>query len=667
MDYSEGEELTEETDLTQTGTETINVLVCLSASPSNQRVIKSASRFARGNHRPFTALYVDDGRLRGDQIFLRKNIELARSLGAFVEIVPGKDVLGAITQYALDMAVTDLFIGFSGPARGSSIKHLPVYKLVQALPATDVHIIPDATVPLQPSRLEMKTPGRLNCRDFLIMAGIMAAATALSVLVDHSRFSNSNIVTIYILAILVTAALTAERIYGIFAAVLYILLFNFLFIEPRFSFLVYDPNYMVTYLVSVMAAIITGNISSRMKEISLRSGMNAYQAQILLDASEALQRVQGNDEIVQITVTRLHELLDRDIIFCDEELHLVNVRTMSPDRSAELLTGDSFQSGIDPEYMKAIRWTLEHNQRTGFGTKHYSDLDYQFLAVRTGNEIYGVIGVSAEDPPLNQFEENILLSLISECALSLESEKNRREREAAQIVAENERFRSKLLRSVSHDLRTPLTSISGNAANLLEHENSFTAEEKRDIYTDIYEDSVWLIDLVENLLSITRLEERVSIHTTGELVADVLRAAVEHAQRHKSGHMILLEADENCIVAEMDVSLIMQVLNNLIANAVKHTPAGTTIRVADRLEGDQVMISVSDDGPGIAKEDKPYIFDLFYTGKKQEADSSRSLGLGLNLCRSIMEAHGQTIEVQDNKPHGSVFTFSLKLWKGSGR
>ena len=259
-----------------------------------------------------------------------------------------------------------------------------------------------------------------------------------------------------------------------------------------------------------------------------------------------------------------------------------------------------------------------------------------------------MIGVDLARSPLNQFEENILLSLISECALSLESEKNRKEREAAQIIAENEKFRSKLLRSVSHDLRTPLTSISGNAANLLAHEDRFSPEERRDIYSDIYEDAVWLTNLIENLLAITRLEERVALHPTGEIVADVLQAAVENVRRHVKGHTILLEADSDCLVAEMDVPLIMQVLNN-----------------HDWLQGDHVMVSVSDDGPGIAPEDLPHIFELFYTGKKQGADADRSLGLGLNLCRSIVEAHGQTIEVRDNIPHGAIFIFSLQQWKGN--
>ena len=618
--------------------EAFHVLVCLSASPSNQKVIRTAARYARGNHRPFTALYVDDNRRRGDRDSLRRNMDLARSLGADIEIIAQKDILDAITAYALDTDVTDLFIGYSGPARNGGIQHLPAYKLVQALPNTDVHIIPDASLRLRPSQLQEKQPSRLNSRDFLLMACIMAAATILSTVVDRSRFSNSNIVTIYILAVLVTAAVTAERIYGIIAAVLYILLFNYLFIEPRFSFLVYDPDYMVTYFVSVIAAIITGNISSRMKEISLRSRMHASQAQILLDASEALQRAQGKDEIIQITVSRLQELLGREIRFYDTD--------------------------FPAEYEEAIRWTLTHNQRTGWGTSHFPELDCQFLSVRTGSAIYGVIRVFSSPAPLNPFEENILLSLISECALSLESEKNSKEREAAQIIAENERFRSKLLRSVSHDLRTPLTSISGNAANLLSHGDQFSSEEKQSIYADIYEDADWLIGLVENMLAITRLEERVAIHPTGEVVADVLHAAVKNAQRHQNSHTILLQADESCLVAEMDVPLIMQVLGNLLANAIKHTPEGTTIIVKDYREDDHIMISVSDDGPGIAEEDKPFIFDLFYTGKKTVADSSRSLGLGLNLCKSIVEAHNQTIRAEDNIPHGTIFTFSLKEWKG---
>lgn len=630
-------------DVTE-ASENISVLVCLSGSPSNRKVIRTAARYARGNGKSLTALYVDNGRISRDDPALAGNIALAASLGAHVETVVQRDILGAVTEYARRMAVTDLFIGYSGPSRLGTSRHLAAYRLVKNLPEVDVHIIPSASSVLKPSELRSEPRPRLNSRDILTTAFIMAAATGISVLFDRSRFSNSNIITIYILAILITSVMTAERIYGIISAVLYILLFNFLFIDPRFSLLVYDPNYMVTYFVSVIAAVITSNISSKMKETTLQARINAYQAQILLNASEQLQRADGSREITSITVSQLSELLGREILFFP-------------------VSGGRFTDEEIPE-REAAGWTLLHNQRAGWGTHHFPHSGYQFLSVRTGSAIYGIVGVHRTSKGLTSFEENILLSLISECALSLESENNRKGREEAQIIATNERFRSNLLRSISHDLRTPLTSISGNASNLLSHAGKLSEAEINGIYSDIYEDSVWLTHLVENLLSITRLEESVGIHPVTEVVADVLENAVAAAQRHRSSHTIVLERDTECLMAVMDVSLILQVLSNLISNAVKYTPDGSTVRIRDWREGDQVIVSVSDNGPGISGDDKLHVFDLFYTGKHGGADSSRSLGLGLNLCQSILAAHHQKIWVADVLPHGADFRFTLQLAKG---
>ena len=637
----------------------ISVLVCISASPSNQRVIRSATRFARGNCRSLTALYVDDGKTGEERAAAIRNMELAKSLGAVEQIISGKDVLGSIMDYARDHAVTDLFIGYSGPSQGLYLRHLPVYRLVHNLPEVDIHIIPDTITGLKPSGLETAESKDVYLKDLLILVGVMGLATAVSYLFYRSTFSNSNIITVYILAVLITAALTARRVYGIAAAILYILLFNFLFIEPRFSFLVYDLNYLVTYLVSIIAAVITGDISSKMKQSSMQSSLKAYQAQILLNASEQLQRAGSSEQIARITADQLEALLGRDIVFYPVEEHLLLRDHCIPKDHV------TFGEENSPD-REAATWALSHNQRAGWGTRHYPEAKNQYLSVRTGKEIYGLVGVSSGKGSLDTFEENILLSLIGECALSLEAEKNRKESEAAMIVAENERFRSKLLRSVSHDLRTPLTSISGNAANLMEHGREFSEEERLAICRDIYDDSIWLIDLVENLLSITKLEENVQIHPTCEVVADVLATAVGRMRRYRSSHSICLEADEECLMARMDVSLILQVLTNLIGNALKHTPPGTSVFITDRREGEKVIISVSDNGPGISDEDMPHIFELFYSGKKSSADSGRSLGLGLNLCQSIVQAHGENLSVKNNAEGGVTFYFGLKIWEEEG-
>ncbi len=209
---------------------------------------------------------------------------------------------------------------------------------------------------------------------------------------------------------------------------------------------------------------------------------------------------------------------------------------------------------------------------------------------------------------------------------------------------------------------TPLTSISGNASNLLYNGESFDLDTKKSLYQDIYDDAMWLINLVENLLSITRLEEgRVNFHISAELVDEVVKEALRHVNRLKTEHEIIVENQDDLLLAKMDVKLIVQVLINLIDNAIKYTPKGSHIYIRTTQKENWAVISVSDDGPGIPDESKHQIFEMFYSGANRVGDSRRSLGLGLSLCQSIVNAHGGVISVSDNLPHGAIFTFTLPI------
>lgn len=225
-----------------------------------------------------------------------------------------------------------------------------------------------------------------------------------------------------------------------------------------------------------------------------------------------------------------------------------------------------------------------------------------------------------------------------------------------------ERLRSNLLRAISHDLRTPLTSISGNAGVLMEKSIQLSEEKKQQIYASIYDDAMWLINLTENLLSITRIENgTVHLQMEAELLDDVFHEALAHIDRQSSEHQIHMELEDDLLMARMDARLIVQVIINLINNAVKYTQKGSNITLSGRREENMAVISVADDGPGISDEAKEHLFDLFYTAEHGKADSRRGLGLGLNLCRSIVNAHGGSITVSDNRPQGSIFTFTLPL------
>ena len=246
--------------------------------------------------------------------------------------------------------------------------------------------------------------------------------------------------------------------------------------------------------------------------------------------------------------------------------------------------------------------------------------------------------------------------------LALENERNAREKAEAAMLAEKEQLRANLLRAMSHDLRTPLTSISGNASNLLVNEKFFDESTKRQLYLDIYDDSMWLINLVENLLSISKMEEgNLHLNFTTELLDEVVNEALHHINRKKDEHQIITNYCEEFLLVKIDSHLIMQVIINILDNAIKYTQKNSKIEITIEQKGEMAVVTIADDGPGIADMDKLLVFDMFYSGAKNLADSHRSLGLGLALCKSIIKSHGGEIWLEDNQPKGTIFSFSLPI------
>lgn len=232
----------------------------------------------------------------------------------------------------------------------------------------------------------------------------------------------------------------------------------------------------------------------------------------------------------------------------------------------------------------------------------------------------------------------------------------------ASLKAQNEQLRADLLRSVSHDLRTPLTSISGNADMLLDQDIELTEQERVQILQAIYDDATWLTGMVENLLAVTRLDEgKVALRQEVELVDDVVEEAMRHVSRDAERHELVVVPSDELLLARMDPHIVVQVVVNLVNNAIAHTEQGSCIQITTSREGDFAAISVADDGEGVSDADKQYVFEPFYTTNRTAADSRRGIGLGLALCRTLVEAHGGTLRVEDAVPHGAVFTFTLPL------
>ena len=622
-----------------------HILVCLSSSPSNARIIRTAARMANAFKGAFTALFVetpDFQTMSGEDVKrLRSNMRLAEQLGAKIETVYGEDVSYQIAEFARLSGVSKIVIGRSSATRKSFFSKLTLTeKLIANAPNLDVHIIPDPdgkNAAYRAKRARKNSKIVFSLSDFLNSAAILILASCIGMLFRHLGFAEANIITVYVLGVLVTSVVTRHRIYSLISSIVSVLVFNFFFTDPQFTLQAYDKGYPITFLIMFLAALLTSSLAVKLKEHAKQSAKAAYRTKVLFDTNQLIKLL-GKDIVLYLTE--------------DGKLGEPHVFTVSGDNADKEIT--------DTKEKAVAEWVLKNNKHAGATTETLSNAKCLYLAVRVNDRVYGVVGIYIGDEPLDSFEKSILLSILGECALSLENEKNAREKEEAAILAKNEQLRANLLRAISHDLRTPLTSISGNASNLLSNGNSFDEATKNQLYADIYDDSMWLINLVENLLSVTRIEEgRLNLHITQDLVDDVITEALHHVNRKSAEHHITVRHKENYLLAKMDAKLLVQVIINIVDNAIKYTPKGSNILIKTWKQGDQAVISIADDGDGIPDEMKERVFDMFYSGANKIADSRRSLGLGLSLCRSIINAHGGKITVSDNAPHGAVFTITL--------
>ena len=494
-----------------------------------------------------------------------------------------------------------------------------------------------------------------NLTDILKSIGILIVASCLGYLFEYLGFAESNIIVGYVLAVLIIAVVTVNQIYSLAASVVSVMIFNFLFTEPKFSLKAYDPGYPVTFIIMFIAAFLIGSLASKLKDSAKKSALDAFRTKVLFETNQSMQKVHSKGEIVSITARQMVRLLNKNIV-----VYLDTDGTLS-DPFVFLKEGENEDSAwFSEEEKKSAQWSFDHNRYSGATTDRFSDCICMYLAIRVNHNVYGVIGIVMDENPIDSFESSIFQAMIGECALALENRKNAKEKEEAAVMAKNEQLQANLLRAISHDLRTPLTSISGNASNLLYNGNSFDDDTKNQLYMDIYDDSMWLISLVENLLSVTRLKEgRLNLKMTDDLIEDVINEALKHINRKSVEHTIKVVNEDEFLLARMDIRLILQVVINIVDNAIKYTQKGSTITITTRKNGNQAVVSIADDGPGIPDENKKKIFEMFFSGATQIADSHRSLGLGLALCKTIIDVHGGELTVEDNEPHGTVFTFTL--------
>ena len=482
-----------------------------------------------------------------------------------------------------------------------------------------------------------------SAKDYFLTVFIFAVCTLIGLLFQKLNFTDTNIVTIYILGVLLTSIVTDGYLCSVAGSFLSVFLFCFFLTEPRMSFQTYAVGYPVTFLIMLISSVLTGALAAKLKTHAKLSTQLAFRAQILFDTDRLLQKAKGETEILDVTCTQLLRLLNRNIT-----AYVVENGTLS---EGKLFSGEKedTEDFLIPEEQQIAKWVCENRQHAGASTHHFPQAKCLYLAIRSGDNVYGVIGIPLQKETLDTFEYSILLSVINECALAMENVQNAIEKEKNAVLAKNEQLRGDLLRAISHDLRTPLTAMKGTIKGLMDQVASTPEQQKKFLHV-AYRRTGDMDMLLNQLLYLSRMETGnmpISMQTIE--IAAFLRNYVKGEQEVIEALQEEITVDTKGITAgvSVDPEQFQRILDNLVENSRKYGET-TPLRMKIKLEKTPKGLSIcfKDNGVGVPEEKLPYIFEEFYRGDESR-NKKEGNGLGLYIVKYLMEAMGGSVRAEN--------------------
>lgn len=491
------------------------------------------------------------------------------------------------------------------------------------------------------------------------------------------------VVIVYVVAVQVTALLTIRRLHCLLGSTLGVALYNYFFTSPRHSLTAVGAAYPGAFVVMFATALISSYAAMALRREVHRSREAQRRSSVMLETNRLLQGCADRGAIVNTAGAQLACMAHHACVWYQAQEDGSMAATSAYLPSGEKGLAQEFAPALPPlldgsAYVGTflVREVAPELSRGVYLTVYDKAAEPADAGASRGGApsepvVAGVLAIDVDEAAidvdeaaLGHDEANIAASIAGEASLALARSSALEQREYAAVTAKNEQLRANLLRSISHDLRTPLTAIAGNADVLLSDAAALTEGQRAKLAADIRSDATWLTSTVENLLAITKLENGgMSLNATVELMDDIVEEALRHVDPAVSEHSLVVEPSPDATLVSVDARLMVQVIVNLVNNAVAHTPAGSRIAIRTWVEGARVRCSVADDGPGIPEADRERIFEPFYIVNHGLADGHRSVGLGLSLCSSIMAAHGGTIGVGAVEPHGCRFELDLPAYR----
>ena len=635
-----------------------SLLCCVGPDPGGEHVVRSAARLANQLAVEWTAAYVETPKLQRlpppERERILTTLKLAQDLGAKTAVLSGNDAAASIVEYAHMHNCSKLIVGRTHAKPGWSWRGGDLARRLGALaPDVDVIEIGRGEARAEPSKPGIAAESGDDPRDTskrlrYLWALLACLATTLIAAPLQPYFDLANTIMLFLLAV-VLVAVKFGRGPAVLAALISVASFDFFFVPPRFSFAVSDVQYLLTLMVMLAVALITGQMTAGLRYQARVASFREERASALYEFARDLSSLLQTEQVVEAANKFIAGTFR------------ARVAILIPDDQDHLELHDPGGIAMTTDLRAAAQWAYDKSEPAGAGTDTLPGSEFLYLPLRAPMRTRGVLAIKAANRRqlLVPEQRRHLDTFAALVAIALERVHYVEVAQAALIRMESERLRNSLLAALSHDLRTPLAALVGLAESL-ELTKPDLSGVQRDTAQAIAEEARRMNALVNNLLDMARIESGdVKLRREWQSVEEVVGGALKAIQPALVSKRIEVALPPDLPLVEFDATLIERVLYNLLENAGKYTPAGTIIRIAAEAQGDHLLVTVSDNGPGVPQGQREAIFEKFTRGSRESA--TPGVGLGLAISRAIVEAHRGRIWVEDNAGTGARFCFTLPL------
>ena len=628
------------------------IMVCISANPLSSRLVRAAKRMATGLHAEWITAYVETPRSsklpEAARARIIQTLRLAEQLGAETVTLTGHNVTEEILNYAHKQNVTKIIVGKPiHPIWRDVLFGSVLNNLVRHSGTIDVYVISGEAGAPQPIPTFV-TPTEVPWGLYARALGVVAICILIAA-VMFPFFAPANLIMVYLVGVVIVSV-RYGRGPSIVASILSVLAFDFFSVVPYLTFHVADTQYVITFGVMLLVALTISSMTVRIREQAETARERERRSTSLYEMSRAFASNSTVDELARIAVQHIANLLESQVV-----LLLPGENDQFEVRSSE----EAPRTLTEQEWSVA-RWAYDHGQEAGMGTQTLPGAQGTYLPLLTPQGKAGVLGVYPLQPARlsSPDQMHLLETLANQTALAIERALLTKETESARIQIETERLRNSLLSSVSHDLRTPLAAITGAASGLVQRKQSLDPH-GQELAQIAYEEAERLNRLLGNLLEMTRLESgSVKVEKEWQPLEEVVGTTLMRMDSLFENHPLTTNLPNDLPLVPIDGVMIEQVLVNLLENAVKYSPADAPIELSAWADGGEVIVEVADRGPGVPPGQEELIFDKFY---RVRPTSASGVGLGLAICRAVVQAHGGRIWAGNRPEGGASFRFSLPL------